>query len=257
MEKRYSLFSSTGFLLGLSILLLNDFIWKNEYHNWLTGKLSDFSGLFVFALFWIVFFPQYRTKILWGIGLFFIYWKSAFSQPFIDSWNNILPFSIQRTVDPSDLLALVMLPLAFGYLRSGQHQPSLRLHPILPISVAAFAFMATSYRTDVDIQKAYQLPFPKDTLLTRLNSIDSLNYGYGIRFTNKNPDTITITLPSSFCFSNFEAIVCIQKITPETTHLTLLSAVHRCPKRKDEKEDLTEEFEEYIISKIFPGYKGI
>ncbi|MBN8679959.1 MAG: hypothetical protein J0M29_17150 [Chitinophagales bacterium] len=250
MKKKYSFFSSTGFLLGLSILLLNDFIWKNQYHNWLTGKLSDFSGLFVFALFWTGFFPQYRTITLWGIGLFFIYWKSAYSQPFIDSWNNLLPFSIQRTVDLSDLLALVMLPLAFGYLKSGQHQPLLRLHPILPILTAAFAFMATSYRTEVDIQKVYTLPYPKDTLLSRLNSIDSLNYGHGVRFSDNNPDTLTISLPSSFCFSNFEATISVLELSPQTTGLIFISSVHRCPKGKDDKEELTKAFEDCIINRI-------
>lgn len=252
MEKRHSLFSSTGYLLGLTILLLNDFIWKNQYHNWLTGKLSDFSGLFVFALFWIGFFPQYRTKILWSIGLFFIYWKSAYSQPFIDSWNTLMPFYIGRTVDYTDLAALMILPATslFAGKQSFFLHFCLKLNPVIPILIAAFAFMATSYRTEVEIQKNYPLPYPKDTLLSRLNSIDSLNYGHGVRFTNNNPDTLTITLPSSFCFSNFEATISVLELTPQTTSLIFISAVHRCSKGKDDKEELTKAFEDCIINRI-------
>lgn len=36
------------FLLGLIILLTNDFIFKYEASGLITGKLSDISGLFIF-----------------------------------------------------------------------------------------------------------------------------------------------------------------------------------------------------------------
>lgn len=52
MQKRnFSILVSPGFLLCLCLLLLNDFILKSEFHNALTGKLSDFAGLFIFPLF--------------------------------------------------------------------------------------------------------------------------------------------------------------------------------------------------------------
>lgn len=37
------------FILCLSTLLLNDLYFKDEYHNVLTGKLSDICGLFVLS----------------------------------------------------------------------------------------------------------------------------------------------------------------------------------------------------------------
>ena len=43
--------TSPGFVVGLSLLLLNDLFLKARFHNPLTGKLSDFAGLFVFPLF--------------------------------------------------------------------------------------------------------------------------------------------------------------------------------------------------------------
>ena len=42
-----SALSSPGFLVALAVLLANDLWWKAAYDNWLTGKLSDFAGLFV------------------------------------------------------------------------------------------------------------------------------------------------------------------------------------------------------------------
>ncbi|MCP4580716.1 MAG: hypothetical protein GY839_03815 [candidate division Zixibacteria bacterium] len=39
------------FLLALALLLLNDHLLKAAYPGWLTGKLSDFAGLFVMAVF--------------------------------------------------------------------------------------------------------------------------------------------------------------------------------------------------------------
>src|SRR4051794_546054 len=41
---------SAPFLLSLDLLLLNDQVGKDLFHNALTGKLSDFAGLFSFVL---------------------------------------------------------------------------------------------------------------------------------------------------------------------------------------------------------------
>ena len=47
-----------------------------------------------------------------GLAPFFIWWKSALSQSAISTWNNTAPFTIGRTVDLSDTIALVVLPVA-------------------------------------------------------------------------------------------------------------------------------------------------
>lgn len=39
------------FLIALFILILNDWVLKHTFNNTLTGKLSDFAGLFAFAFF--------------------------------------------------------------------------------------------------------------------------------------------------------------------------------------------------------------
>ena len=46
---------SPGFIIATVLLVVNDFFLKPVYHNWLTGKLSDFAGLFMFSLFLTMF----------------------------------------------------------------------------------------------------------------------------------------------------------------------------------------------------------
>ena len=46
------------FLVSIFLLLINDFYLKYEYHNYLTGKLSDFPGLFAFSIFFQLFIPE-------------------------------------------------------------------------------------------------------------------------------------------------------------------------------------------------------
>ncbi len=99
------------FLVSLSILLLNDGVLKYNYHNALTGKLSDFSGLIALPLFLLAYFPQRRKFILCTCALLFCWWKMPISQPFIDLANRVLPFRVSRVLDYTDLLALLVLPL--------------------------------------------------------------------------------------------------------------------------------------------------
>jgi len=253
MTRNYKILTSFWFIIGLTILLLNDFLLKGLYGNWLTGKLSDFSGLFVFALFWTAFYPRQRIKIIWLTGFLFTFWKSPFSQPLIDSWNNLGFINIYRTVDYTDLIALTILPIAYFFEINIEKARTFKINPVFPVLISAFAFMATSYRTDVNINKEYQFPFSKDTLFNRLNNIDSLNYGYGIKFTSNNPDTVDFSLPSTFCFTNFEVKIAVTEFNFNTAKLTLISAEHKCPEGKKDKEELTMEFETKIIDKIKNG----
>jgi hypothetical protein len=55
------------------VLLLNDHVLKEAFHNWLTGKLSDFAGVAAFALFWCMLFPNPRRPILLGTAAAFAF----------------------------------------------------------------------------------------------------------------------------------------------------------------------------------------
>src|SRR6267142_6054175 len=109
--------SSPGFIVALAILLANDLWWKAAFGNWLTGKLSDFAGLFVVVVLATAFRPAHGRAIAVTTAVAFTLWKSPFSQPLIDGWNAIAPYEIARVVDYSDLLALMVLPAAVPYAR--------------------------------------------------------------------------------------------------------------------------------------------
>lgn len=70
MKREINIVTSTYFLIGLSALLINDFLLKDMLGNLLTGKMSDFAGLFIFPLFWSAFFPRHKVKIFWLTGFF-------------------------------------------------------------------------------------------------------------------------------------------------------------------------------------------
>ncbi|MFK7969064.1 MAG: hypothetical protein AB8F95_01795 [Bacteroidia bacterium] len=165
MKKPFTILSSPAFIIGLLLLLLNDFYLKTAVGNVLTGKLSDFAGMFIFPLFWYALFPKQKRLIFMVSGLFFIWWKSPFSQGLIDAWNGFGIYQIGRIVDASDLIALAIMPVGWRYTRfwgggsltadvEKRHafslprrpKPRFQLHPVIPLMVACFAFVATSQK---------------------------------------------------------------------------------------------------------------
>lgn len=162
-------FTDPFFLVALFLLLFNDLFLKEFFHNSLTGKLSDFTGLFVFGVFWRELLPKWEKTLLLGIGLIFLIWKSPLSQGAIEAWNALPFFNVGRTVDGSDLLALSVLPFVYLHARYKRPLGNSPYSPVLPLLLACFAFMATSYRSEVEHRADYRFTFPKDTLLKRLN----------------------------------------------------------------------------------------
>lgn len=133
------------FLLSLLLLILNDFYFKAAYHNAFTGKLSDVTGLFAFAVFLIALLPVPRRNILIGVALFFTWWKSPLSGPLIDFFNLHSPMPVGRVADSSDLLALAVLPATL-LIRPMNVTPVLwkRLASLAVAAVCLFSFSATS-----------------------------------------------------------------------------------------------------------------
>lgn len=172
MKKDWEIMRSYWFLVGLSLLILNDFVFKAYYHNWLTGKLSDVVGLFVFSLFcWAILPKKHQSKTFLGLALLFIFWKSSYSQFCIDCWNQLMSFSIDRVVDYTDLIALLGLPWAAWLVQEKRQLSYVKLSPILPAVVAIFAFCATSYSNAWHFNKNYTFPFSKVALLNKINTI--------------------------------------------------------------------------------------
>jgi hypothetical protein len=181
MKKENSILLSTGFLIGLFLLLLNDFYLKYTFGNWFTGKLSDVAGLFIFPLFIIALFPRIGKKAFWGTALFFIWWKSPWSQSVIEGWNSLNLFQLNRVVDYSDLLALAILPFAYSY--NSNYKTSFKVVQLarpLVFATALFSFCSTSMMREGDMNidfaedsLVYEFPYAKDSLYHRLHLVIS------------------------------------------------------------------------------------
>ncbi len=134
MNDRLKILRSPLFVFCLVALIVNDFFLKAAFHNVITGKLSDFCGLFIFPIFWSTLFPKQKLWIFLSTAIFFTFWKSEYASVIIQV---IKPyFSIGRTVDLSDLLALLMLFFAWLHLKR---------YPIRFISTALRARLGTYF----------------------------------------------------------------------------------------------------------------
>lgn len=144
---------SPGFLLGLGLLLLNDFYLKSAYGNFLTGKLSDFAGLFIFPLFVVSIIPKGHFFAYVGTAIAFLFWKTPFADFVIDLWNSSAFFKIGRTVDYTDILTLAVLPLSYYYLQKlnlvqSPHHIFRTAGTCSVLFVSVFAFTATTLTKD-------------------------------------------------------------------------------------------------------------
>ncbi len=174
---------SPPFIFCLVLLILNDFILKATFHNMLTGKLSDFCGLFIFPIFWSAFFPKRKLWVFILTGVLFIYWKSEYASGLIEMVNTI--FNIHRTVDYSDLIALPVLLLGWFHINGGPHialNNSLltRLSALFIGAVAIFSFCATT-------QQRYVQGFDQPQyVLLRAAKIPDTNSYYEFDFYKKD-----------------------------------------------------------------------
>jgi hypothetical protein len=170
LRKELNIFWSRGFLGGLFVLLVNDHILKSIFDNWLTGKLSDLAGLFIFPIFFSALIPKYRKHIYWITALGFIWWKSPLSNSFLELWNKLPLLDVSRVMDWTDLVALIVLPFSYMYFENYNFK-KFRLSPVPLIVVSSFAFIATSRAHYIPMYYQYNLPYSKEELIRRLNAI--------------------------------------------------------------------------------------
>ncbi|MDC0008315.1 hypothetical protein OAE12_01255, partial [bacterium] len=165
------------FLASIFLLLTNDLYLKYEYHNYLTGKLSDFAGLFAFPYFFSCFFPKKTKQIYVFSGVLFIIWKSEFSQPIFD-FAHSYGIGIDRTVDYSDLISLLIIPVSYIYWKTDFKQifrPNKIFKPII-VSICCFAFVATSVPSKngtINIKSDYEV-----NIKTSLDKAEKLDLYY-------------------------------------------------------------------------------
>jgi len=171
------------FIVGLIILALNDQYLKLAFGNWVTGKISDFAGLLIFPMFLQFLFPRVSRVSVILTGLLFIFWKLPVSDNFIRLYNKIALIPITRTIDYSDFIALLILPLAWYLIRRIDSFRIGRISPAFAACIiaapAAVVFMATSpplsfYMQpggDIHIGKSYRLKVSEDEALARFKAI--------------------------------------------------------------------------------------
>lgn len=163
------------FLLSVLLLLLNDWLLKPVFHNDLTGKLSDLAGLFAFPFFLSAFFPAKKKMIHILTALLFVWWKSEWSQSFINALNSYY-IPIHRVADGTDYIALVSILLSFCCFsaHSHYHLRTIAFNTVLVTS--SFAFMATSMvrpapKKIEHIDKLYHFNISKSKLISYFNTV--------------------------------------------------------------------------------------
>ena len=119
-------------LICFSCMAFNDHYFKYHGPDWLTGKLSDFLGLFLAPIYILVFLRFIgafvgeafaRLQIGWMFLVYFLtgvlFTLIQVSVEMSDSYAYILTwlgFPSVNTPDPWDLVALVSLPVSFYFL---------------------------------------------------------------------------------------------------------------------------------------------
>jgi hypothetical protein len=269
VRPRLDVLISPGFVLGLALLLANDFVLKDAWPGFVTGKLSDFAGLFAFALFWAALLPRHLGAVYLLTAAAWLLWKSPASQAGIDAWNATPLFDIARVVDYTDLAALAVLPVSYAYFvrvrRAATSTPTLvrRTSAVLAMGVAAFAFGATSYD---NYGLGYYAPqregvylFPDDihSVVARINSLslDEEDRPLHAGEIRSSMYTFWIAVPTTVCGQTFDAQVDLRRDFSSSggdswAELLKIELEEGCTRDTDLRAQLYADFERYFVEPL-------
>jgi len=230
MHDRLKPLVSLPFFICLVLLITNDFFLKATFHNTLTGKLSDCCGLFIFPIFWSVLFPKNKVWLFILTGILFIYWKSEYAAPFIEFFSTYL-YSVQRIVDPTDLIALPVLYLAWLSLKDDWGS----------ISIAPFLQKMSSYV----IALVTIFSFCTTTMAHYVQSFDQPQY---VLFrSNKMPDSTSYQ--EDVKLYQFDSLLVVE--------VKQLYDAHKPGKDDDYNKNLMIKNLDKDVFGMFPGIKGL
>ncbi|KXK57180.1 MAG: hypothetical protein IPM61_03030 [Chlorobi bacterium] len=145
-------------LAAIILLILNDHLLKGAFPGWVTGKLSDFAGIFFFPFLlallvgaiWKRSNPRTVGVIVFAATTtwFFAAKATPFGHQLAGQFaSGVIGASVSITLDPTDLLALLALfPAWLLWSRSMKlaHRPLLLQTAIPAVVVASIGVMATS-----------------------------------------------------------------------------------------------------------------
>jgi hypothetical protein len=183
--KRKDLILNSYFIIGLIVLILNDFYLKSKYGNFLTGKLSDVAGLLIFPMFVASVIPKSRKSISIITAIGFLIWKLPLFTPVVNLINQLPFITIHRVIDYSDYMALLILPLSHYLINFHECKPIIKMERIKSFSrivllgISLFAFCSTSVlwreipQGTIYIGDTYSIKLPKDSIIA---SIQRLGY---------------------------------------------------------------------------------
>lgn len=238
-NSRLELIKSPFFLVGLALLLLNDFYLKYEFSNVLTGKLSDIAGIFIFPFFFSSLFPKRSLHIYFLTAGLFIYWSSDLSQNLINVFNGF-GIGINRTIDYTDFFTLAILPFSYSYFNSQLIRKQLRttFSTLLISSVAIFSFFATTLpRQKAEIKIRTQKTYVLDAEKAEFFSLISAAHGYS--------DSLQLNLRDSLFYLYYY----IPELRVDMTVLAKIKTIEN-----DKTEIQLENFVEwYLTGSLFTG----
>ncbi len=180
-------------LLALALLALNDHWLKGMGPGWLTGKQSDFAGLFYFP-FLVVFFvallvprsPALRLGrlVFWGVGIWF---AAAKTLPWVHELTvQLAEFfvgEVQVVLDPTDVIAVVSLVPAWALYKRMAHvtQPRLarQLRPLV-LGTAVLLTAATSKAQNPSVEQLVIKDGLVYAVVVNMENPEVFNYEIGV-----------------------------------------------------------------------------
>lgn len=176
--------------VSIAVLLINDHILKNLCPSFLTGKLSDFSGLFFFpfivALGLSLILARFKLTAktigiiaFASVGIWFILIKTV--QP-INSLTTqmtlLFGFPSRFILDPTDVVAVpIMFP---AWLIWGKYKPVKSLKPAyIALAIGSLAAIATSGR-QWTVSKVTNLEYYKDGIVYAADRNEGGQFSYPV-----------------------------------------------------------------------------
>ncbi len=160
---------SFGFLISLSVLLLNDYVLKSTFPGLVTGKLSDFAGLFAFPMFFSELVRSRKREIYALTFVGFVLWKMPACDGVLNLLNSLSSIHFSRVQDYSDYIAMVVLPFSYAYRPRClvSSRSPLVFAKVLLSGIAVFSFVGTA--GGHQSISTYKLICPKKLVRTQMS----------------------------------------------------------------------------------------